>query len=47
MKLELTSDELEEAITALAHWRSYLIMQGRDDGAVKAVLDKLWVKRVN
>jgi len=41
MKLELTADQLEETITALSHWRAYLISQGRDDSTVKAVLEKL------
>jgi len=41
MKLDLTDDELEVTITALSHWRAYLISQGRDDSTVKAVLDKL------
>jgi hypothetical protein len=41
MKLELTEDELEETITALAHWRAYLISQGRNDATVGAVLHRL------
>lgn len=41
MKLELTEVELETTITALSHWRAYLISQGRDDSVVKEVLKRL------
>jgi hypothetical protein len=41
MKIELNDEELESAVTALSHWRAYLISQGRDDSTVKAVLEKL------
>jgi hypothetical protein len=41
MKIELNDEELESAVTALSHWRAYLISQGSDDSTVKAVLDKL------
>ena len=41
MKIELTEEELQVATTALAHWRAYLISQGRDDTTVKGVLDLL------
>lgn len=44
MKIELTDEELETTVTALAHRRAYPISQGRDDNMVKAVLDKLRAK---
>ena len=45
MKIELTEEELQVATTALAHWRAYLISQGRDDTTVKGVLDRLRAKQ--
>ena len=40
-KIELTEEELQVAITALSHWRAYLISLGRDDTTVKGLLDRL------